>query len=286
MNVVSPADAITDQPVRIKFKWLHDAAYVNYEVEFDTLIDFSSSAKMSIADGVDYSALNAADTITQLDSNFYFGKTYYWRVRGINGNITSSWSTVYSFTIRSAPLLTSPVDGSVLNVFNVLFRCEAILGATQYRFQGGNTTVFISPIYNHVITASNYSILDKSSVGYFVNSITTNGDYYVRVQAISYVDSSAWSNVAKFTFEVSNSVEEVNLSSNSLYPNPSLGMLNIKQEGVTQLVVFNMAGEEVFRTNSNAVIKTVDLSQLSDGMYQVLLFSGEKLYAQKVSVIR
>lgn len=57
-----------------------------------------------------------------------------------------------------------------------------------------------------------------------------------------------------------------------LYPNPTSGMLTLKSENLTEIVIFDMTGKQVMsRKTTPAEHTALDVSSLSDGMYLINL---------------
>jgi hypothetical protein len=69
----------------------------------------------------------------------------------------------------------------------------------------------------------------------------------------------------------------------SLYPNPTNGKayvdLELSQEENIQISVFNMLGQELFRTQKlrdRKILQELDVSELAGGLYQVRVVIGEQ----------
>ena len=71
----------------------------------------------------------------------------------------------------------------------------------------------------------------------------------------------------EFSYEVTAEVEE-NLTSASIYPNPTDGALNIISEGMQPVVIYNMAGQCVFEGLCDGELQ-IDMRRFGTGIYAV-----------------
>ncbi|MGV6829184.1 MAG: T9SS type A sorting domain-containing protein [Flavobacteriales bacterium] len=78
-------------------------------------------------------------------------------------------------------------------------------------------------------------------------------------------------------------VNDSNLSSVSMYPNPSNGTLNIKTEQELEVTIFDVLGKKVF-TNAVLSNETFDISHLNNGIYLVKLSSETSSTTKKLIV--
>ena len=63
----------------------------------------------------------------------------------------------------------------------------------------------------------------------------------------------------------------------AIYPNPSTGQFSIALTGAFEYVVYNTAGEEIFRGVGNDV-ENVDMSKYADGQYVLQITQEDKVY--------
>jgi hypothetical protein len=75
-----------------------------------------------------------------------------------------------------------------------------------------------------------------------------------------------------------------------MYPNPSLGLLNVEVEGTsaneTKITVYDALGKLVFETSTNSLITQLDLSKLADGTYYVRLNQGDKTSIKPIVITK
>jgi len=75
------------------------------------------------------------------------------------------------------------------------------------------------------------------------------------------------------------SIEDIDANRISFYPNPSSGMVYLKHPKGENLSVFNMIGQEVYKTklDTSLDIQKLDLSNLRSGVYFVRINEGNNV---------
>ena len=91
--------------------------------------------------------------------------------------------------------------------------------------------------------------------------------------------------VWSFTTDAVLGVEENTLNTFSVYPNPTTDVLNIKSsKEIDNVTVFNLLGQNVASFTKNEIINSsIDLSELSQGLYLVKITSGNKTQTLRVT---
>lgn len=83
-------------------------------------------------------------------------------------------------------------------------------------------------------------------------------------------------------------VKKENLTSISIYPNPTNGLLNIqlsKNDNNTQLNIVDYSGKLVFNTSLNDTYSQLDLTFLSSGVYFInLIFEDGEIISSKIII--
>jgi hypothetical protein len=87
-------------------------------------------------------------------------------------------------------------------------------------------------------------------------------------------------NVAPFPATVNN----LNTSNVSIYPNPSNGLFNVKVEQNCKLNVIDIAGKSIFQGELSNAVNTVDLSKVQAGMYFFKISSENNSSIQRVII--
>jgi hypothetical protein len=178
----SPANWATAQPVSLSLVWFSSANASTFEYELSASPNFTSFAASGSV-----TALNVAVSGLQAST------TYYWRVRGRNGNTVSAWSAVWRFSTSGPPSLpvhVSPADAATgQSVAGVLLDWNASLNATDYNYEYATNVAFTSNVVSGNTT--NTEILTA-----VLQPLTT---YYWRVQASNGSFVTAWTTPWSFT---------------------------------------------------------------------------------------
>ena len=125
------------------------------------------------------------------------GETYYWRVKGRNGNGDSAWSDVWKFTTVTAPVLPgvarliSPSNNSGSLNIPVTFSWQASSNADLHVMQVSKQSNFSSREFESDINGSSRELNG--------NDLEEGETYYWRVKGRNSVGESSWSDVWKFT---------------------------------------------------------------------------------------
>ncbi len=166
-TVIAPADGAKLQfptdPVLFSWKALPGA--VSYELDIDDADDFIGAAV--------YTTKNTAFVMTEPVT---INQTFFWRLRGVSGSVSSAWSPTSRFSSewKQVPTLVYPpadADG----ITDVYFDWNPVLGAKTYQLQ-------VSPNGDW---ANNKTIdVNVKSTRYAPPVPLNNGNYYWRVRAL------------------------------------------------------------------------------------------------------
>ncbi len=136
--------------------------------------------------------VNTSNGVLEFDSiyftNLLFGKSFYYRLKGMHSQDTTAWSGVKSFMTYPAPELKKPNDGTTDTHLAVELKWDEYDGATQYNIEVSKNEDF-NPQLTYVSDSN--SILAKVS--------DFDQLYYWRVRAAHPEDISMWSEVFTFT---------------------------------------------------------------------------------------
>lgn len=125
-----------------------------------------------------------------------YSTQYFWRVNAKNSTSISSWSSVWNFTtvtaqtIPSAPVLTSPANGSADQPLNPVLSWNSVSNADKYRLQIAKDASFSYKIFDDSTIISNYKQ---------ISALTQATQYFWRVNAKNNAGVSSWSSVWNFT---------------------------------------------------------------------------------------
>lgn len=120
------------------------------------------------------------------ETNFQFGKTYYWKINPYNefGNASDGAELpVWSFTTAAGtPSVTTPSNNSIANALNVILNWGDVAGATGYKVSVGTETGNYNLIDGAVVTESQYTHSSNwlFNTAYFWRVTTLNGDQEVQ----------------------------------------------------------------------------------------------------------
>ncbi|MCX6148142.1 MAG: SBBP repeat-containing protein [Candidatus Kapabacteria bacterium] len=111
---------------------------------------------------------------------------------------------------------------------------------------------------------------------YFVPNVS--GDYTVETKYLSCIAS------AKINY-IRLGVEDGNVNNIiKIYPNPSDGYLNIvTNKLINKYIIINAIGEIV---HTNTDLQKIDLNNLANGFYNILLFTESKIYNEKFQLVK
>jgi hypothetical protein len=177
----------------VTLDWYAHTGVDYYEMEADTSIIFDSPVKRHHLKAYVNSSSSNSDTEQYLD-NLFFGETYYWRVRAINANDTSGWSSVWHINTRDYVSLDYPSSGST-TYSGVTLDWYAHTGVDYYEMEADTSLLFNSIAKRHHIKAYVNSSSSNSDTEQYLDNLFFGTTYYWRVRVINTVDTSAWSPV-------------------------------------------------------------------------------------------
>ncbi|MCK4470363.1 MAG: hypothetical protein KAW49_01115, partial [Anaerolineae bacterium] len=148
-SLSSPPNGSNTCDTTTYFDWSSVSGATSYRIEVDDNSGFDSPE-------IDTTTSNSNYTpATPLSPS-----TYHWRVRASNSCGDSSWSSVWSITILSAPSApspSSPSNGGSTCDTTPYFDWSSVSGATSYRIQVDNNSSFSSPEIDTTTSNSYYT---------------------------------------------------------------------------------------------------------------------------------
>ncbi len=178
-----PGNGSTDQPVNVTLKWNASPAAVLYSLEV---------ARDSLFSAIIFRDSAISDTMQQLAALTNNTK-YFWRVKAINGNGASDYSSAWSFTTSvlqiSAPILAMPENNAAMQPFNIALKWNSVPLAANYYLQAASDSGFVS-LY-----------IDEAVADTFrqVGNLSEGTKYYWKVRSVADGGMSAYSSVWNFT---------------------------------------------------------------------------------------
>lgn len=209
-----------------------------------------------------------------------FGTEYYWRIRGVNVNSVSQWSDARSFTTLDIVNLTSPQDNATsVSPVETVFKWVKVIGCDSYIMELDTMANFS--------TAKSYTALGDTGTTVTLNLSQGAKEYFWRVRAVHFRDSSNWSQEFSFT------TKSVGISENDggfeleIYPNPANDLVNLnlkselKIEGNLNIEIYSILGKLIDKVNygrlSNEKTVSYNVSNLESGVYMLVVdFNGTR----------
>ncbi|GAB1373012.1 hypothetical protein MASR1M45_30760 [Candidatus Kapaibacterium sp.] len=179
--LIEPANNASNVKKSSKFLWNKLFTANKYQLQVSKISDFSSL----------YASLITQDTTYNVA--IYNSTKYFWKIRGIYGNDTTSWSSVNNFTTKDSlviPNLTNPSNGSEISEIPFNFEWVNVNYASNYRIQISTTSNFNSVIYD------NWQVSNQLSSS--TPQLNFNTIYYWRVLAADFADTTNWSAIYNF----------------------------------------------------------------------------------------
>ena len=188
-----------------------------------------------------------------------------------------------------ADLLTAPANTSTVNYYDeVLLEWKPVAGATYYLLEVDVIFAYNSPAaQSHVV----------SSTSKLITGLQPNKTYYWRIRPFNEYVTCATPRQQSFKTPLTSAVRDIEgLNALQVAPNPvSNGMatlfVNAERNFEANLQVFDMAGRQVFAQNGLRIANgdsavELPVSDLQNGLYVVMLQSGEGQTVRKFSVLR
>lgn len=182
-SLVSPQNNNAVDGYTVTFTWNETPLADNYIFQLSLRSDFNSTI------------LNSEDLTTPsvTASDLNPSTTYYWRVKAMNSEGASAWSTIFKFetVALSVPLLVTPVNNSIVPEANLTFEWNEVSDANGYALQISTSIDFSSLVVSESI----------SSTSHTYNLLLNSTGYFWRVCAIKNNIKSAWSATGNFNTE-------------------------------------------------------------------------------------
>lgn len=185
--LVAPLDgAMNITPGTVNLSWSEVAEADVYDVQLSTVSDFST---------IDHQQAGVTDTGATIEG-LVGATTYYWRARASNAEVTSEWSTPFSFSTAAtssappAPELSAPSNGATdITPGSVSLSWNAATGAATYDVQLSTADDFSS------ITGEASEVAATSVI---MQNVAANTTYYWRARSTNAEGTSNWSGAYSF----------------------------------------------------------------------------------------
>lgn len=221
---------------------------------------------------------------------YYFDVKYFWRVKAYHGRDTTEWSDVYNFTTIDHVPLKKPNNGEEDVERKPTFIWDSVGAVKGYQLQYNTSDEWTDPVGNFIFdsTAKKYDVQDRFPEGATV---------YWRMRTFSSFnrDTTEWGEPWTFKILGAIGVVEYKFADNvQLFPNPSNGLMNIEinmnNAAEIRLNVMDLLGKTFIRkefAGQNGLFReTVDLENLSNGIYIIRLEKEGQIYTDKIILDR
>ena len=168
----APEDGATDVSITPKFSWSGLDGITSYELQYDTLADFSTPITQSILAGT-----NSFTVISEFDYN----KEIFWKLRAWIDADSSKWSDVWSFTTDPGAGIEA-IDAYLagINVFpNPSF---GKIFLTSESKENSTVQLFVMDLLGQIVFEKEISFVSGfNSKEIFLDNIS-NGIYIIKIQ--------------------------------------------------------------------------------------------------------
>ncbi len=162
------------------FTWKPISGASNYEFMLDTKSNFSTAITRT---NIPTNELRLVQTLNE-------NTIYYWRVRAVNEEGASDWSSVFTFTtgyfLPEAPVIISPANESTKHPINGL----KLVWHSAFRAQTYQLQVTKLPDFTQQLVVNVTNLIDTT---YILNNLENYTVYLFRVRAINQGGPSDWS---------------------------------------------------------------------------------------------
>ena len=276
-DLQTPANNLEDIFLNVTLKWKNVKGLIAYGFEIAKDAAFTELVEES-----------EVDTNNITASGLMFGQKYYWRVCGRHIKDTSSWSTPYSFTSINKVVLRQPADLAQNVALKPLLQWTKQTGIVNYELWMDSVSTFNNPILKYKPTAND--------VQYQVSkTLKAQKTYYWKMRAYSdgaLPDTSAWSPVWSFVTTNVTGLPEKDLTSFSIYPNPTSGKIFLKLDSrettTIQFELIDLLGKKLMEKTLDLTagqnLKEIILENVNKGIYIIRLNMEGNLINQKIII--
>jgi hypothetical protein len=227
-----------------------------------------------------------ADTFCFSEKDLEPGKTYFWRVRAIKGEIISAWSDVWRFTVGLIVPENIYPEKDARNISpQPKITWKKCRNADYYFLELSEEADFLNTISRELSYSTEYT---------YTTPLAPETEYYRRVAAMTDGKISDWSEVWKFKTGKSSGIEENTTGNLQIVPNPAKEMIHIEftewfdyahqthveVPALRQALIPRVV--KIYDLQGNLVIESrepdIDVSGLAPGMYLAVITSGEEVY--------
>ena len=288
---------LTSSDIKLNFNSYVEISYVRLEIS--DKINFSNIL-IDTTSNISYFNIQLRNRIA---GN---GTRYYFRIQGIDGTYTTSWSVTKSFrygsTIITKPLLVLPQNGATINWPNsVSFHWNSVPKADAYVFHLSTSQNFDDTLSYGSTSDTNFSTIPSNGIKFL------NGNFYWRIRGAEYQTGTLrpWSAAGNFIYESApNGIKD---QQNNIpdyfflyqnYPNPfnptTMIRFALPFRSTVKIDIYSLLGEkikEIVNGHKNAGYYEVNFNTngLSSGVYLYMIeaksIDGKNEYRESKKMI-
>jgi hypothetical protein len=238
---------------------------------------------------------NSTDFQMSWATGVTYGKTYSIKVSAQVGGNWINYGSACTVTTPAVP--TTKLSAAYCNIvessFNQVLYCDAVTGATNYRY------VVVDPSNGNTFTYTRGNSTDFAMS--WVTGVTTNKTYNVQVAPyvgswLPYGATCSVTTAASFMYNPGDVAEQNNGGSTArtiseeggialrVYPNPNDGHVYLDVSLDTKVVVTNLLGEKVYEGQLKSGLNELYFLDAKPGMYIIRVSDGEN--ASQVRMIK
>ncbi|MEN9331469.1 MAG: hypothetical protein RLZZ94_559 [Bacteroidota bacterium] len=250
----------------VKINWTKNTCATGYKIMYHELTSAT------------WKTITLADTNTKTIYNLTPLTAYEYKMASVFGSIISNYGTLKTFTTQ-CDCVKPTVTPTVLSNSSVKFSWIDDACSIDHRIQYKKTT---TTFYTTKLVYDSLGISNTTITG-----LTPNTTYQYRVRTdcnASGTFNSGYTTLG--TFSTPLRLGDGNSQILNIYPNPSQGLVTINYSDAYSLRIFNMLGEVVYSNdvNSNTQPITIDLTNLSNGIYMVSVTADGEVMSQRLEI--
>ncbi len=288
-DILSPDDGAEDltQPVTLEWNTVDKATRYH-------LMIYEENVQAPVVDVDDIPAPGSGDVVSYEASGLTDGKSFTWKVRGLNDDGEGPWTEERSFSVvPAAPEdvvdLLYPQDDASKMTESIVFEWKLIAGADKYHFR-------LKKEDTGAMVIDDGNIESKGSkIFYEVNGLEPNTKYIWQVRGLNAGGEGPWSNEYSFTTDDFTGVEELSKEEINLNikPNPAVEFVQMiyKLNSTTKvnIAMYNIMGEKVrsitnMEKTEGSQIEIISLSGLTEGIYLIRIIMNKKVLIYKLVI--
>lgn len=206
-----------------------------------------------------------------------------------NSNLTVSFVPDGCYELQSVLINGNPVQFSnntyVVQSVNSDITIDAVFAEIDYNIVSstdGNGT--ITPFGTTVVACGSdqtYEIVPNE--GFYISALYVNSTSISPVQSYTFQNVNS-DNTIEVEFSLITDIEGNNISDIIIYPNPSNGIITIKGDDIQNVDIYDAMGRIVL--SEKHFSNSINLSNLSDGLYNVRIYSNDKFVNKQVIIKR